>query len=459
MALLLAVALPPSARAACVDEDRFEAQAAAPASAPASSPASSSANAASVPLPPEPRVQLLTLVHDALVRSNGLGAAKLLAEAAAQDTEEARAAKKPQASLTASMSPSMISATTVTGSQLQNNASVSLSQTIYDGGRADRIVDWRVQQAEAARLGLLSTQEQITLTTASLAFERSRFRMQAVIYGQNVRKMGCLVQALETIVGADKGRLSELVQAKKQLGLAELQQAQAVSQARQTEAKLRRMVGDGLPGADGLSTLLLAVPELPEVLAAAERSADIGALDANAAGLREMARAVEASTKPQVSWVLVGSAAIAGGSAALVGNSGNSHNTSVSGGLTVSIPLLNPSVNYSIQAARKRADAATLQRAEALESRRLRVVDMHEQANFAFDRVKRVGLVLRDSDRLRNFTLQQWQQLGRRSLFDVIAAESDHYNLRVQYVNALHDGQQMNATLISLGSGLTAWLQ
>jgi outer membrane protein TolC len=168
---------------------------------------------------------------------------------------------------------------------------------------------------------------------------------------------------------------------------------------------------------------------------------------------------VEASTKPQVSWVLVGSAAIAGGSAALVGNSGNSHNASVSGGLTVSIPLLNPSVGYSIQAARKRADAANLQRAEALESRRQRVVDMHEQANFAFDRVKRVGLVLRDSDRLRNFTLQQWQQLGRRSLFDVIAAESDLYNLRVQYVNALHDGQQMNATLISLGAGLTAWLQ
>jgi outer membrane protein TolC len=49
--------------------------------------------------------------------------------------------------------------------------------------------------------------------------------------------------------------------------------------------------------------------------------------------------------------------------------------------------------------------------------------------------------------------------MGRRSLFDVIAAESDHYNLRVQYVNALHDGQQMNATLTSLGTGLSDWLK
>ena len=123
------------------------------------------------------------------------------------------------------------------------------------------------------------------------------------------------------------------------------------------------------------------------------------------------------------------------------------------------MPLLNPAIGYSPQAARKRAEAANLQRAEALAQRRQRIVEVHEQAGAAFDRLKRVGLVLRDSDRLRNFTLQQWQQMGRRSLFDVIAAETDHYNLRVQYINALHDGQQMNAMLTSLGTGLSDWLR
>ena len=74
------------------------------------------------------------------------------------------------------------------------------------------------------------------------------------------------------------------------------------------------------------------------------------------------------------------------------------------------------------------------------------------------DRARSVIEILHNSELVRNFTLQQWQQLGRRSLFDVLGAESDHYNLRVQYVNALHDGQQMNAMLMSLGTGLTAWL-
>ena len=59
----------------------------------------------------------------------------------------------------------------------------------------------------------------------------------------------------------------------------------------------------------------------------------------------------------------------------------------------------------------------------------------------------------------RGFTLQQWQQLGRRSLFDVMSAEAEHYNLRVSYVNALHDQQQLNANLLSLGRGVLEWLR
>ena len=428
--------------ATCIDEVKPEPAAAVASTASAAGPLAAG----------NPRSQLQALVQAALQRSNGIGAARLLAEAAEQDVNEARASMKPVASLNAVISPELNTGNTgAPRSSLQAHGGITISQTIYDGGRSDRVVDWRRYQAEAARLGTLSTQEQITLSTTSMAFERSRFRMQAVIWGQHVRKMGCLVEALTTIVSADKGRTSELVQARKQLQQAELQQVQSMSQARQVEAKLRRIAGDGLPGTEGMGSLLLAVPELPEVLMAAERSSDITQLDANTRSLREMVRVVEAGNKPQLSWNV--------GSSALVAAAGGTpRSAGLNAGLAVNIPLLNPSLEFSTQAARKRADAAALQRAEVLEQRRQRIVETHEQATAAFDRLKRVGQVLRDSELLRNYTLQQWQQLGRRSLFDVIAAESDHYNLRVQYVNALHDGQQMNATLLSLGVGLSPWL-
>ena len=442
---LAALVLVHGATAACLDEEKLE-----------TLPSMAPPGAAAAPPPVEPRSLLQHLVGDALARNQGIGAARLLAEAAEQDVGEAAASQQMQASLTASINPTLESARGGNGSSLQARAGINLGQTLYDGGRSDRIVDWRRQQAESARLGMLSTREQVTLATTSMALERSRFRMQAVIYGQNVRKLGCLVQALDTIVAADKGRTSELVQARKQLQQAELQQVQAQSQARQVEARLRRAAGDGLPGTDGMATLLLQVPELPAVLSAAERSVDISQLAANARALTEIARVVEAGNKPQVSWNLGGSALLTGGGAAA---QSSPRGATLSAGVTLSMPLLNPALEYSSQAARKRAAAADLQRADALEQRRQRIVDVHEQAGAAFDRLKRVGLVLRDSDRLRNFTLQQWQQMGRRSLFDVLAAESDHYNLRVQYVNALHDGQQMNAMLTSLGTGLAAWLQ
>lgn len=443
---LAALLFTAAAHASCLDEEKLE-----------TLPGAAAAQAPPGTAPPtEPRRLLQQLVGDAMARNHGLGAARLLAEAAEQDIGEAEAGKKPQAFLTGTVSPGWENAKGGSAASLQARAGITLSQTLYDGGRSDRLVDWRRQQAESARLGLLSNQEQIALATTAMAFERSRYRMQAVIYAQNVRKMGCLVQALETIAAADKGRTSELVQARKQLQQAELQQVQAQSQARQVEARLRRVVGDGLPGTDGMATLLLAVPDLPGVLTAAERSVEISQLAANAGALREIARVVEAGNKPQVSWNVGGSALVAGGSGQAAG--GN-RNIGLSAGVTLSVPILNPAIEYSSQAARKRAEAAILQRAEALEQRRQRIVDVHEQAGAAFDRLKRVSLVLRDSERLRNFTLQQWQQMGRRSLFDVIAAESDHYNLRVQYVNALHDGQQMNATLTSLGPGLTDWLK
>jgi adhesin transport system outer membrane protein len=58
---------------------------------------------------------------------------------------------------------------------------------------------------------------------------------------------------------------------------------------------------------------------------------------------------------------------------------------------------------------------------------------------------------------VRSATFQQWSQLGRRSLFDVMASEGDHFALRVAYINALYDGYEANSQLRSLGGGLAGW--
>ncbi len=441
LAVLLCAALPAAAR--CVDEDAPEA----PASTEA--PLQASENAL------DPRGTLSAMVGEALARSNAVGASKLLAEAALQDIDEARAAKAVQATLGGGLGPGGSRTAGITdNAAAQLRASLNISQLFYDGGRSDRLADWRTQLAESARYGQLSMQEQVALTTVALALERSRYRMTAAVWRAHVRKMGCLVQALDSITRTDRGRASELVQAKKSLQQAELTLTQTQSSVRQMEVRLRRLVGDGLPGTEGLSTVFNGVPDLPELVAEAERANDIAQLDAQAAAARRYAEAVAAGGKPQLSWLVSGNA-----NAGVGGSTGPTRSGSYSIGVAVSIPLLSPGVAPASEAARKRAQAATLQRAEVLEQKRFRMAEVHEQTVASLDRAQRVAEVLRNSEQVRSFTLQQWQQLGKRSLFDVMAAESDHFNMRVAYVNALHDVQQLNANLLSLGRGVISWLR
>lgn len=396
-----------------------------------------------------PRQSLQGMVREAIQRSNAIGAAKLLAEAAASDIEEAKAGAKPQVSLSGSLS---YAHTSGDGLETFNGAKRSIGMNvgapIFDGGRVRELTHWRTQLAESARLGQLSAQEQIALQTVSLALERSRYRMQAQVYGQYARKMSCLVEALEQVVLADRGRASELVQARKTQKQAEIQQAQAQSTVRQIESRLARFIGDVIPSSEGLSALLLDVPRLNDLWAEAERATEIAQLDAQANAAQNYAQSLTAGNKPQLNWVLSANRAGGGGS-----------NSSMMAGVNVTVPIVNPGVEHTVRSAEKRAQAVRLQRADALEARRFRMTEVHEQATASFARARQYAEVARDSDRLRGFTRQQWQQLGRRSLFDVMSTESEHYALRVAYLNSLHDGQQANALLRSLGLGLNAWLQ
>lgn len=437
-AILVALAATaPQARAACIDEGKAEAMGGAALKPPA--PADARA----------PRLNLLTLVQSAVKRSNAVGAARLLAEAAEEDRKEAAAGRLPVVSVggtTGGIDSQTDPAPSSKGNQVQ--ATFTLSAPLYDGGRVNALTGWRGHLAEAARLGQLTAQEQVALQTVSLALDRSRFQVQAQVYAQYAQKMSCLVDALQTIVNADRGRASELVQARKNQQQAELARAQTLSQVRVNETRLRRFVGDALPASDGMSSVMLDVPPLNDMLAMAERSSEIGALGEQADALEAYVRAVLAGDRPQVSWLV---------SASKVNGASNGH--SVAAGVNFNVPLFSAATAYQTNAARKRAEAARLQKLDALEARKERMTEVYEQATASLDRAHKVALVVHDSDLLRNFTMQQWQQLGRRSLFDVMSAEGDHYNLRIEYVNALYDAQQANALLWSLGTGLVVKLE
>ncbi|MFZ2650046.1 MAG: TolC family protein, partial [Burkholderiaceae bacterium] len=316
MAFALALALPAHAQR-CIDEDTPDSPLP---GTPGAMPADANA----------PRLTLQAMVQVATRRSHAVGAARLLAEAAASEVEEARAASLLQASVSGTLGHATAAAQDVlTQSGAQAQLSINIGAPLYDSGRIASLTGWRASLSEAARLGQLTAQDQVAFQTVSLALERNRHRQQALVYQQFARKMACLVAVLDQIVRTDRGRASELVQARKTLAQAELAQSQSVSQVRQAETRLKRFIGEVKHSSEGMTALLLDVPPLADMQAQAARASEIAQLDAQAKALESYSRAVVAGQQPQINWVLTGSKA-----------GGGNHPGTLLAGISFSMPLL-----------------------------------------------------------------------------------------------------------------------
>lgn len=398
----------------------------------------------------DPRGQLVSLVDSALRRSEQIGAATLLAQAARDDWVQASEGNKPSVSATVTGAAAGQQVNGVRAQQLQSQLTLGFSMPLWDAGRTAYNAAWRAQLAEASRQGLFNAEQQIAVQVVNYSLDRGRLLLQAQIYRQYMRRMACLVEALDGVVKVDKGRASELVQAQKSQMTAELSMEQTISALRSTEFRLKRLVGDDLPPSASYAAVLTQLPDLDSLKRAAAESADVLSLQANSRAQRRYAESVVAQGKPQVN--------LGGTGIATVTNK-STKSGEWNAGVSLTVPILQPGQQAAEHAASKRAEAAELQVRDALTAKNYQMSDLYSSAEAALDRTRRIVDILRNSERLRAATLVQWQQMGRRSLFDVMGAESDYYSLRVAQLSTLFEAQQSLTMLWSLGPGVMAALR
>lgn len=402
----------------------------------------------------DPRAALQSLIDRTMSRSKALGAVRLLADAARSDLDETRALSLPTATLSIGANGVHQSGGGISLNRGQLSATLSAGMPVWDFGRIAKLTEWRKELAEVASQGMRSAEEQLSLNVVTLALDRSRYVLQGQVYTQYVRKMSCLVDALEIITKADRGRASELVQAQKSLQQADLSLEQTMSALRQTEVRMRRLVGEPLPASIGMTAALSVLPDLSQMESDILLGADVAQAEAQARSQRSFAESVIAGQKPTVNLTGSASALLRSG-----GGPGDSRANDIGAGVSITIPILQPGAQAQASAAVQRYRATVLQRDEAIEAKRYRLLEMHEVGSSTADRARRIIEILRNSDRVRASTLQQWQQLGRRSLFDVMAAEGDYYSMRVAHVNAMFDTQQIVALIWSMGRGVATPLR
>lgn len=328
-------------------------------------------------------------------------------------------------------------------------ASLSVSAPLYDGGRLDKLGDYRKRLVDASAQGVATSRERVVREALSTVIDRNRYRLQLRVYQQYVAKMSCLAQSLEKIVAQDRGRSSELLQARKGLRQAEISRDEAVASLRQADARLRLIVGGNVSPWGAVGVPLLQLPELTQVLGEIDASPEVRQLRLQADAQDSLARATQAEGSPQVRWQVGANA----------GRAAQNTSAAWNAGLTLAYTLDDGgAIAAGTRAAVERA-AAARRAQEALVTERSKLAGtFHDAARTAFQRANHYAGVLADSDQVRNATYEQWAKLGRRSLFDLMSAESEHYQLRVSYVNALHDGFQASMQLRASGAGLLPWL-
>ncbi len=397
----------------------------------------------------DPRSYLIQLASTAQQRSRQVGVARLLEAAAQDEVREAEAGHLPQLLMNLSSGYAGSMSLGRGGPHgVQVGGSLQVTGTIYDWGQTKQLIEWRRQLAEVAAAGRGNSSEQIALQTVALSLDRSRYTLQAQVYGQYVRKMACLVEQLDAITQFDKGRASELVQAQKSQQQAELALASTREFLQSIETRLRRLVGDPLPPVGSLGAVLTRVPDLALLQRDLLAAPDVTQANAQALAASRLADSVAAGHKPRLSYL-----------GSVNGSAGNGHNADGFAGVQLSIPLWRPQDGPQLSAARRRAEAANVQRDETIEAKSWRLQEVHDAAGQSLDRARRITELLRASQQLRSATLLQWQQLGRRSLFDVMGTEADYYSLRVAHVNALYDAQQAVALMGSMGRGVLTLLE
>ena len=394
--------------------------------------------------------QLGSLAREAVVSSADVRGAEHSGRAAGFDLQQTEAGGKPQISLTGSAGVGQSAvAGTVQSVGAVGSVGVNATAPLYDGGKLNELTDYRRRLADAGQSAVGAARERAVREALLTVIDRNRYRLQLKVYQQYVAKLACLGNSIQQIVAQDRGRASELVQARKGMRQAEISRDEAQALLRQADTRLRRLVGDNVAPWGAVGVPLIELPELNTVFDQINDSAQVRQLKLQAEALDNLARANAADKSPQVRWQV---GANAGRQAQLNSSAWNA-------GVALSYTLDDGgTVAAATSAARERAEAARRALEFTVNEKAKLAGTFHDAARSAYLRARHYAGVLQDSDQLRNATFEQWSKLGRRSLFDLISAESEHYQLRIAYVNALHDGFSASAQLRDAGSGLLPWV-
>ena len=312
-------------------------------------------------------------------------------------------------------------------------ASVRLeaTQPLYDGNRSAARLRAAQHRVAAQRARLLAVEQNVFLGTGLAFMEVVRDQAVVELTINNVTVLRRRLQAAQDQFEVGEVTRTDVAQAEARLARAIAEQVFAEGALETSRAGYQRVVGE-LPGRLEAPPPLASLPETKEeaIEIASRDNPEVVAASFDEQAVLEDAEAIRGELLPTVN--LVGSVSHAADS----GGRGN-RNSDVTVAATVSVPLYEAGNVTS----RKRAAIETASRMRALKEDRRRVaieqaVRAWESLASARARLESLTTEVRASE-IALDGLQQEAEVGTRTLLDVLDAEQDLLDARVNVVRTM----------------------
>ena len=371
-------------------------------------------------------------------------------QAAVDDIDEAKGQRWPQLGIamqseTARLGPGKDNVSTST-----QGINFNVTTPVYDWGRIGKTIESREHLAQAANASIEAELENSAFEVLATMVELGKQRIIIDLGQQYENRMSDLVTMLAGIVAVDKGRSSELTQAKARLLQAQSARDNAQTQATGAEIQLRKLVGERPLMIPRTREWNIRLASLDGLLQHVDDHPNIQRAQSSAEAAQLQAQVVRSTSLPQLNWVI--------------------SKTTAEDGMGRSQPL-QTSLAVSWAAFRggstRAAERAALQRAEAgrQEAGQQRmdleyyIRNASHDARTLLERAELYRDLTAETDQIRKAFYEQWYHLGKRTLLDVLSAESDHFSNQVSEISSRFDGYQAIFRQYASAGSLLQWLR
>ncbi|VVM36694.1 hypothetical protein PS645_00059 [Pseudomonas fluorescens] len=370
--------------------------------------------------------------------------------AADADIDEAKGQRYPQVDLGTTAGSKKFGSGSGDSDGSSGGINLNIVTPVYDWGRIRNTIDSRRHLSSAATAAIDAELESSAFEVTTTLVELGKQRIIVDLSQQYVDRMNELVKMLAGIVAVDKGRSSELTQAKARQLQAQAARDSADTRARDAEISLRKLVGDRPILIPRTKEWNIRLVNLDHLLAKTEDHPVIHQAKAQTESAELQAKVARSSSLPQLSWVVSKSTA----EDSLGREQPWETHLAVTWGA-----FRGGSARASERAALQRAEASRHEVGQQRLDLEYRIRTANHEAKTFLERAELYRNLTVESDGIRDAFYQQWYHLGKRTLLDVLSAESDHYGNRVSEITNRFDGYQAILRQYAGAGALTGWLE